>query len=79
METYRFVAMGAAMTIINLLRPHDTILEIKPPRKPREGGLGERQLRWCRERLPNFEHCQKAADAAAEHTRVVRDKMMGQR
>ena len=67
------------MNIINLLRPGDVILEIKPPRPARTGGLGDRQLRWCRENIKNFEHCQKAAEAAADHTRQVRDKMMGQR
>ena len=66
------------MSIINLLRPN-TILEIKPPRPARAAGLGERQLRWCREKIPNFEFCQKAADAAAEHTRAVRAKYEGQR
>ena len=65
--------------ILSFLRPHDTILEIKPPRKPREGGLGPNQLRWAREHLPNFSHCQKAADAAAEHSRQVRAKYEGQR
>lgn len=67
------------MTILSFLRPGDVILEIKPPRKPREGGLQERQLRWCREKIPSFEHCQKAADAAAEHSRQVRAKYEGQR
>ena len=67
------------MTILSFLRPHDTILEIKPPRKPREGALGPNQLRWCRDKISSFEFCQKAADAAAEHSRQVRAKYEGQR
>ena len=46
---------------------------------PRPADLGPNQIAYCRAKIPNFDHCKMAADAAAEHTRQARAKMEGAR